>query len=667
MKKFFTLVFVLFYASLFSYSDEYNVIKNIYDNQNTQGTEEVKPTGDEIKDFQPYQQPKNTGIYEFNPKQVKETPKTNLGDVVVTAGTLPESIGVVPRNIDIIDEKEFKKYSSSGNMPDIFESISGINVRRYGPINALSTLSLRGGSSRQALILINNIPVTDLGTQDTDLSLLDLTGIDKIEIVKGGLSSVYGANASAGVINLISEPVEKKLISFDSFYGSNNSQKLSLRSTYNLFNLNYTISLAEEKSDGYFINSSYLKRNANARAYLQTENSLTEIDGYYAKRDNSIPFNEFGPTPDAKQYDEIYGIGFNEIYNLDFLKLKAKGYMRGGDLIYKDEMFSIDDRHIKKEKLAQLSALYEEGDFIKIIFGGELTNQELNSTKAGLNTLDNNALFSSITLFLFKNLTINASGRIDNNAIYGQEKSGSLGVKYNMPENTEIFSSLEYAFSAPTLMELFWNEKTVYDFGGGYTYTSEIYGNKNLKTEKSYSYEIGINKKEKSITETISFFRRDVIDLIKWQVDTDFLTYDKSMPVNIDRAFILGIEASVKFNPFDFIGTGANYTYMYAIDSNTREKLPYSPEDKINGYLEFVLPFKSKIGITAEYVDFRFDTKKRLMKEYYLFGGYFTHTINDYFKAYLNVNNLFDNKDYMVINMIPMPGREIMAGANFMF
>lgn len=667
MKKFFTLIFLLIYALLFSYSDEYNVIKNIYDNQNTQGIEEIKQTGDEIKNLQPYQQPKNTGIYEFKPKQVKETTKANLGEIVITAATLPESISFIPRNINIISDKEFNRYSSSGNAQDVFEAISGINVRRYGPVNALSTLSLRGGATRQTVILINNIPVTDLGTQDTDLSLLDLTGIDKIEIVKGGLSSVYGANASAGVVNLISEPLEKKLISLDSFYGSNNSQKLVLRSTYNIFNLNYTLSLSEEKSDGYFENSSYLKRNANARAYLQTENSLTEIAGYYAKRANSIPFNEFGPTLDAKQYDEIYGIGFTEIYNFDFLKLKAKGYMRAGDLIFKNEMFSIDDRHIKKEKSGQLTALYEEGNFIKIIFGGELTNQELNSTKAGLNTLDNNALFSSVILFLFKDLIINASGRIDNNAIYGQEKSGSLGIKYNMPENTEIFGSLEYAFSAPTLMELFWNEKTVYDFGGGYTYTSEINGNKNLKTEKSYSYEIGINKKEKNISESISFFRRDVIDLIKWQVDTDFFTYDKSEPVNIDRAFILGIEASVKFNPFDFIGTGVNYTYMYAIDNKTKEKLPYNPEDKVNGYLEFILPFKSKIGITAEYVDFRFDTKKRLMKEYYLFGGYFTHTINDYFKAYLNVNNLFDNKDYMVINMLPMPGREIMAGINFMF
>ncbi len=661
MKRFLFLVFSLFFVlNVFSYSEDYNVIKGIYESGETD--QKQPATGKDLQ--QPsYQQPKNTGIYEFKPKEVDmEKSNKDIGEVIVSAGQITENIGLIPRCVSKIENSEFKRYTNTGSVQDVLEYVPGINIRRYGPKNTLATLSLRNSGSRQSLILINGIPVNDLGTQDTDLSLLDLSGIDKIEVVKGGLSSIYGANSSAGVINLISAEKEKRLIKGEAGYGSNNTQKLVLLSNYKIFNFDYTISGSEEKSNGYFINSNYLKRNANFKGSFGTENSLTEVSGYYAKRNNSIPYNEFGPTPDAKQYDEIFGVGFNEFVNLNLVKLKAFGFMRGGDLIYKDVSFGIDDRHIKKENLIQISGLYEEGDFFKGILGFEISNQGLNSTKAGENSVNNNAYFANITFFLFDRLTLNTSGRIDNNQFFGQGKSGSIGIKYLFDQGLEIFGTLEYGFSAPTLMELFWNEKTVYDFGGGFTYTSEIYGNKNLKTEKSYSYETGLTKKDKNISESISVFKKDVVDLIKWQVETDYMSYDKSQPVNIDSASIFGIETSVKFMPFNFFNTGFNYTYLYAIDGKTGEKLPYSPEDKITGFCEIILPYKARVGLNGEYVDFRFDTKKRLMKDYYIFNGYFIHELNENFLINLNISNIFDNKDYMVINKIPMPGREVMAG-----
>lgn len=666
MKKFFIFILNLFFVfNIFSYTDDYNVIKGIYESKDIDKTGQKT---DENLQTPSYEQPRNTGIYEFKPKKV-ETEKLDkdLGDIVVSAGQMNENISQVPRNISIIENSEFKRYTNSGSVQDALECVPGINIRRYGPLNALSTLSLRNSGARQSLVLINNIPVNDLGTQDTDLSLLDLSGIYRVEVIKGGLSSVYGANAAAGVINLISGRKEKKLIQAMAGYGSNNTQKLVLSSNYRIFNLDYIITGSEEKSNGYFLNSGYIKRNANFKANFGTENTFTEVSGYYAKRNNSIPYNEFGLTPEAKQYDEIFGLGFIELLNLNFIKLKVFGFMRGGDLIYNDVSFAIDDRHIKKENLIQISGIYEEGNFFKGIFGFEISEQGLKSTKAGDNSVNNNAYFTNITLFLFEKLTLNTSGRIDNNKFFGQEKSSSIGLKYRFDPNIEIYGSLEYAFSMPTLMELFWNEKTVYDFGGGYTYTSEIYGNKNLKTEKSYSYEAGILRKDKNIYESLSVFKKDITDLIKWYVETDYLTYDKSEPRNIDSASIFGIEASIKIMPVDFINAGFNYTYSYAIDGKTYEKLPYSPEDKITGYFEILLPYKSRIGMTGEYVDFRFDTKKRLMKEYYIFNGYFMQKINENFSLNLNISNLFDNKDYMVINKIPMPGREVMAGIEVEF
>lgn len=666
MKKFLFLVFGLFFIiNIFSYTDDHNVIKGIYESKEI---EKSKDASKENLQQPSYEQPKNTGIYEFKPKKTNvENAVKDIGDVVVSAGYDYQDIGLIPRCINIIERSEFKRYTNSGDVQDALEIVPGINIRRYGPKNALSTLSLRNSGSRQSLILINSIPVNDLGTQDTDLSLLDLSGIYKIEVVKGGLSSIYGANASAGVINLLSGQKEKKLILAQAGYGSNNTQKLVLSSNYKIFNLDYSITGSEEKSNGYFVNSDYLKRNAVLKANFGTENTLTEVSGYYAKRNNSIPYNEFGPTPEAKQYDEIFGLGLTEFLNLNFIKLKMFGYMRGGDLIYKDNSFGIDDRHIKKENLLQISCLYEEGNFFKGIAGLEVSDQKLNSTKAGDNSVNNNAYFANITLFLFEKLTLNTSGRIDNNQFFGQEKSGSIGLKYIMEQNIEVYGSLEYAFSMPTLMELFWDEKTIYDFGGGFTWTSEIYGNKSLKTEKSYSYEIGITKKDKNLSETISIFKKDVKDLIKWQVETDFLTYDKSQPSNLDSASIFGIEGSIKFMPFDFINTGFNYTYLYAIDGKTGEKLAYSPEDKITGFFEIILPFKSRMGLSGEYVDFRYDTKKRLVKDYYILNGYFIHKINENFSVNLNFYNLFDNKEYMVINNIPMPGREVMAGIDMEF
>ena len=123
-------------------------------------------------------------------------------------------------------------------------------------------------------MLYEGIPLNDIFTGGVDLNLVEMSGIGRVEVIKGGMSAIYGADAAAGVVNLIKEKKKMAIADLTASYGSDNFQKYSISSDYQIAGVKYSVTGNEEKSPGYMENSGFFKRSAGARiAFRETLDS----------------------------------------------------------------------------------------------------------------------------------------------------------------------------------------------------------------------------------------------------------------------------------------------------------------------------------------------------------------------------------------------------------
>jgi vitamin B12 transporter len=658
MKRFIFIGFIFALPFLlFSFTDDYNKVKTFYE-LNT--TDQKNEQGFEIPN-------KQAPGYEL--KKSEPVKNRDLGEIVITARNIPELLSLVPKDIQIIKPKSENLYGEN-RIVDMLDNLPGIFINKTGVNDSIATVSIRGTGSKYTLVLLDGIPLNDFMTGGVDLSKIDNLNIGRIEIIKSGMSSIYGADASSGVINIITGEEEKYYLRTTGVYGTADYKKYSVSSNSKIFNVDYSVNYSEEKKGDYFPNSDLDKKIANAKVSFSNKGLINILlNGSYLKRTMGIPYNDFGPSI-ARQSDEDFSLGLIDVINLDFMTVKINGFIKSADLKYDnpDIYYPVHSRHIKKEYQAALTGIYEEGQWLSLLAGLEWNLKDLDSTDIGKKNTTNNAGLINATVKLFEEkLIANGGVRFDLNSEYGNFNSENITVSYKFPDKLEIFGSIDKSFSAPTFGNLYWPAFT-YDFmGTTYIYTS----NPDLKPEQMMTYEIGLKKSIDKMDETISVYYKDITDLIKYvdEVSGNTIT---NKPVNIDWAKIMGLELIVNYTPFDFLTLSGKCDFKFEQNETTNTGTAYSlggynieSTYRIAGIIK--MPFNTTVGLNGDYINYNKDYRGRDVKPYFLLSGRITQKINDNFEVYLQVENMLDNKEYVSVANYPMPGREFLTGLKMEF
>jgi outer membrane cobalamin receptor len=570
-------------------------------------------------------------------------------EIIVTARKIPEDSVLVPRSVEEITGKEIEDagYDRLGNLLD---NVSGISVYKTGGYEGSSTLMLRGASSTQTLVLVNGVPMNDMMTGDFNLNDISLSGNDRIEIIKGGLSSVYGANAMAGVVNVITKPALTKPFKSVIQYGSNDFTRSTIGLNYELFT-GFVLSgnTFMEKSSGYVTNTDYSKDGFNGKISYDLDKNSADFDFSYLKRLMGVPGTVSYPTLYDRQNDENYTLGLNDTFDLGAIKLSTAGFLKNQDLTYNAISMMSVSRHKKTEIQGSEMAVYDGGDLISIVSGYEYNNKSINSTDIGNKIAVNNALLANASVRPLRPLSLNGGIRWDNNTGYGNMFSWNIGSKYALTDDIDIHATIDNSFSAPTLGELYWPITDPY-----------VAGNPDLKTEKSASYEIGITKQNGNFTGSLVYFHRDVRDLISYNPDP--YTY-KYIPTNIDKALIWGIELGAGVTLFDNLEIKPSLTYMKATDVLTGKQLPYRPEMTFSCTATISLPHAIKIMLLSDFISEKnTDLYGGKIAQYCLLDVNAGWNINNGLRFTCRLENLLDNKNYQVVKDYVMPGRTITVG-----
>ena len=584
--------------------------------------------------------------------------------MITTSNQSSETIKNTTADISVLTAADLEE-SGDQTVAQAISRVAGISVSSNGGLGQPSAIFMRGQSAGSVLILLDGMRLNDPSSTDGRAMIenLMIDNIAQIEIVKGGGSSIWGGNASAGVINIITKSAKKK-----GFHGN-----LQLNGgTYNTKGANASLSYGGEKLTAQIL-ASYLDSDSfSALAPRDAENDaynnkmLNFKIGYAFDVNNALDFSYY--LVDAKgDYDDSYS---------EFL---ANDLYSHYDSRQENYNLKYHFNHELFDSVNRASRGTFERDYFTNSYG-EAQNQYRSTIKE----------FSSINAYSHKKGKIilgleakNIDGMNNYISDYPSDPSQSIY------KNRAAFLSSLYRFDADTLLETnlrydyfdaFKNETTYkvglkhdHRFLKGFTTRANYYTAYNSPSayqlantafgellEPSYSKGFDISANYKDLL-SISYFNTAIDNPIDYDMDR-FGYYN----VGGEEKFS-GIELSSRYRLPDFgLVLAANLTHLITVESHDTTALSNRVKDTVNISADYYTVNNMHFGIAGQYIGDRVDISKEETGNYTVWNLNFDTKIYKDFKLYINAKNIFDT-EYESVYGYASAGRSIYAKVTYQF
>ena len=611
-------------------------------------------------------------------------------DVFVTATRTPILKNNVIADVTTISSEDIERAGSS-SLPELLQRQPGIEISNLGGAGKVSTLSLRGTSSTHSIILIDGMRVGAATSGFSAIEHIPLSQIEKIEILRGPASSLYGQDAMGGVIQIFTKKgVDGFKPYVDIGYGSYNTSnfKSGVRAGNN--QTKYAINFAAMNSDGF---SAFVPNPANAANSINLDKdgyknySLSSSLSHKINQDYEIDLQYFlskGKNQFDNQFANLspsfHGNYRNEI-KLETYAMNIKGQINKAwqssiklsqstdkyldlqkfnssippfgqtDANLNDMYKTIQDQLSWQNNIAlprgSITLLY---DFLK---------QRIKTTDLYEKTQrTNHGVMVGYSLIEDKH-NFQTNFRKDFNSAYDDAITGNIGYAYSINSNWSLASSYGTAFVSPSFNFL-------YSLAEPYAL-----GNPNLKPEKSKNIEASVRYRDDSGSMSLTMFQNKIDDLIIY-IGDDAVEDSRTNTTNINKALIKGftISGDQFFGHFQIKGSA---TGQSAKNEDTDKYLPRRASLIGNINLNYYIGFWN-IGIEETFSGNRFDdaANKINLSGYALTNIVADYKINDKLKLNLRLNNVFD-KDYSLAAegasgfKYQTPGRSLFTNLRYDF
>jgi len=586
----------------------------------------------------------------------------DLGKIVVTPSRLQENYKNSTASISVAGEDDIKD-SGVNEIHQILETFPSVDILQYGSNGATKTVHTRGASSSQVIMLVDGRPTNTPRDGVVDFNKIPLNNIERIEVLRGPASNIYGSNAMGGVINVITKSGKKNGKSeLTVKYGSEDTRitQMSTQGKENLFD--YFLSGGWQKSIGFRDNSDYKAWDFNSKIGIDinAENKLNFSTGYWSS-EVGTPGKITNEDPDDRQNAWS-----------DYVDLTWDGLLwQDSNILFKlyqavDRLEFIESTAPTYDIAAHLTKVYGTTlqisqmwfDVFRTTFGVDGQEHKIDSSTSKKHEYNFKAAYLETEVTPLKGLNIKGGARIDDYSNFGNRTSPSASFSWLVFDMLKFHGLYGKSFRAPTFNDLYWPREDWGIYGG-------VEGNVNLKPEIAKSYEAGISVYPlDSVELDLTYFNSKYKDLISWQSDTSWWW----RPTNLDKALIHGIEMNMDLQPFKRLKTNLNYTYLEAQDTTTCKWLIYRPHNTYKGSVVYDLTDKLKLFFSGRYVTKRFADLDNtvFLKEYFVADSNISYKINDLTEFTLTVNNIFD-RDYQQEYDYPMQGTSFLLGTRLQY
>ncbi|PIE90429.1 MAG: hypothetical protein CR997_06480 [Acidobacteria bacterium] len=570
-------------------------------------------------------------------------------EMTVTASMVPEEFSDLARSLTVLDAETISR-SGASSIQDLLV-LAGVQLRERGAGGVQADVAIRGATFEQTLILLDGVKLSDPQTGHHLLNLpVTVEQIQRIEVLRGPGSRLYGPNAFGGVINIITKEVQDIWkVSIGSGQNGFKNGSLNAGVTNNAWHFN--ASLDSQQSDGFMENTDYDLQTMNFNAGYRK--GLHDYQLSWGQSEKDFGANRFY-HPDFPMQREITKATTAVLkgkWILDRGHVSANLYSRK----HEDD-FVLDYtrpdwyRNVHETSVSGLDLKGSlQNSLGSFSMGMEYIQEEIESSNLGFHDRNKKGVFIEQSL---------SSERFDwvlgGSAYYfskhGWEFWPGLDVAWKLPNQQRLFGSVARSFRLPTFTELYY-------VGGGNR------GNDNLNAEQAWNYELGYRIKLPSSLLQLSVFSRDAEDLIDWVWNDEDRFYDA---MNFSQVDTRGIELEASWSlPQSVLGITQMRGFYSYIDSEL---------DTSGLQTKYLLNHPRQIATLTVFFEFgqRLESFLSLShEEYSQASDQFTVDMSTSYtwnklSVKVHVDNLF-NEHHEDFTRLPLPGRWVKCAIGYAF
>lgn len=632
-----------------------------------------------------------TACYLANPVYAAEdmTAPVKTRDVVVTATRTEQEVKETPASVEVITREEIDAMGAE-TLAQALKLAVGIDVMENGMVG--NTVSVRGMGSNRTLILLDGRRIRTENTSETanayELQRINMDRVERIEIVRGPVSSLYGSEALGGAINIITKrPQEQQTTLGISATSRQTDQSV----------------LADFGKQGKWSWQASM-RHTDVKQRDSGDSSNQFGDKYYWTLDGRMDIDE------NKKLDVFFDYMKEDLYahasaqegtDYDHVRMTTglaySGQDKKGDYELRTYYTNFDKKQRSRNKtsgkltdfdnmefdswITDAKRTIQAGDKHLLTVGGEYREEDYDSTRLGTGgknphqvvldgitrsesetTMKYTALYAQDEWLLDDKTLLIPSVRYDHSDSFGDKVTAKLGTTYKLSNDSRIKASVGSAYRAPTASELYMN----WEHSPTGTMTVHVQGNPDLKPETSLNYELSFEAEKNDTAGKLTYFKNKIDDLINSDTSTS-MSFGPGGPhinaysryVNVDEAEIQGIEAELGHRLSDKLTLKGTWTYMDAQDTKNDVRLTGRAKNKST--LQLVYDDTKRNGVTAtlwnEWLnDYLYEIEKTGRENNYdvsLLNFVVNKKFSDKYSVYFGVDNITDKK----IDKLSIDGR----------
>lgn len=589
-----------------------------------------------------------------------QSPQTE--DIVVTATRAATPISMVGSSTTVITAEDIER-NQAREVIDVLRKVPGLTITQTGSLGGTTSIFMRGMNSYHTQLLIDGVEMADPSASQPsyDFGHLMVTDIERIEIVRGPQSTLYGGDAIGGVINIITKKGKgKPKTSISAEYGSYLTKNLkgSVSGSHN--KISYALSANYLKSHGY---SSADKRNGNPETDGNENLTLNgnfgvqvtddfEIETKLRHMRSHIEYDDWannkatdGDANMHKKETSIYLGGNLSLFDGIFSNKLGATYVTSKRDTYNGES---RDKHYDGEKhKLEYQGNLKISDNQSAVFGLE-TEQE-GTEQVGIDRkVRNNGYFANYQAEVIDGLSLSVGGRLDDHEKHGLHDTYRLTGAYTFDQTqTRLHSSFGTGFRAPSLYELYLDE----------TWGS---GDENLKPEESRGFDFGVEQPlwDDRLVLDVTYFQNTTKNLIGWVTGTGYQ--------NIDRAKSRGFESGINVDVMDNLSLSGTYTFTLSENTSTGETLSRRPKHEGTFAISYEPIENLTTDLSVRAKGRTYDGSRGYMGGFATFDLKSAYKVNETATVYGRVENLFD-KDYHEASTYGTGGRAAFVGVRATF
>lgn len=612
--------------------------------------------------------------------QQDSLPQHNLDEVIVTANKFEQKQSSTGKVVTVISHEQLSR-SAGKSVAQVLNEQAGITIN--GALNnagSVQTVYMRGASAGRTLILMDGVPLNDPSTitTDYDLNLFSINDVERIEVCKGPQSTLYGSDAIAGVINIITikKDIKKPFQGQATLsQGKLGTSRNSVQAYGKAGKLTYTARFARLSTNGF--SSAYDSTGKKGFSPNPYDGTVTNAQVLY----QASPHWQFKAFTMYSQYKAGIDAGvFTDekdytIRNYSFISGAGFQYQQGGFSLNGIFQYSELERHYLNDSLYKTSTIYENNIYFArsqfadvyarirlnpvstLVIGTDYRNGTYNQHYFSVSSFGPySSVFPDTSMnqvaaygsLLFNDpqqrWSLELGGRFNHHSRYGNNSTFTFNPSLKLSKEVRAFGSISSGFKTPSLYQLSINP--------------------NLAPEKSINYEAGLSYTHKKLdTRLVYFYRR-----IQNGIDYNYITFSY---FNYIHQTVHGIEWENSLHTNNGWDISANYTFLAGQeftqnrltnkDTVTYHYLLRRPKHSVNLQVGRTLAKGWYASVSAKYVSSRYDVggyRKAdvLLKSYCILGAYTEYTLNEHVKFFADAQNLTNARFFDVwgFNSIPL-------------